>query len=290
MVNQNARFALLLALVAGGSVSAIPAEAQAPATIAQARTGPTYADLVDLADPAAAVIHARIRKQATVEPERAPGLAPGHVRLYIEADTVALLTGAAPIGGQLRYLVDLPVDARGRAPKLRKREVLLFTRAADGRPGEIALVAPDAQLDWTAELEARLRPILAELAEPAAPPAVTTVREALSVAGNLAGESETQFFIGTRADGPVSITVVRRPNMTPVWGVSWTEIVDQSARPPARDTLAWYRLACFLPDELPSEASLSSDPAARARSVADYRFVKEQLGPCPRNRAPAASR
>lgn len=285
MVIKNARSTFLFALIAAGVAAPLPAMAQARATIAQAPSGPTYADLVDLADPAAAVIHARIRKQATVEPERAPGLAPGHVRLYIEADTVALLTGAAPIGGKLRYLVDLPTDARGRAPKLRKREVLLFTRAANSRPGEIALVAPHAQLDWSAELETRLRPILAELAEPDAPPAVTTVREALSVAGNLAGESETQFFIGTRADGPVSITVVRRPNMTPVWGVSWSEIVDQSARPPARDTLAWYRLACFLPDELPREASLSSDPAARARSVDDYRFVKEQLGPCPRNRA-----
>ena len=281
MVNAKASSALLLALALAG---AFPASAQAPVPPAAA-TEPTYADLVDLADPAAAVIHARIRKQATVEPERAPGLAPGHVRLYIEADTVALLSGAAPIGESLRYLVDVPADARGRAPKLRKREVLLFTRQANGRPGEIALVGPHAQLGWSADLDARLRPILAELAAADAPPAVTTVREALSVAGNLAGESETQFFIGTKGDGPVSVTVVHRPNMAPVWGVSWSEIVDQAARPPARDTLAWYRLACFLPADLPREASLSTDAGARARSVADYRFVMQELGPCPRNRS-----
>lgn len=281
MVNRNAASALLFTLALG---LAAPASAQVPA-VALAPGGPTYADLADLADPAAAVIHARIRKQAAVEPERSPGLAPGHVRLYIEAETVALLTGAAPIGESLRYLVDVPLDARGRAPKLRKREVLLFTRRANGRPGEIALVGPHAQLDWSAELGARLRPILAELAAPDAPPKVTTVREALSVAGNLAGESETQFFIGTQGAGPVSMTVVHRPNMTPVWGVSWSEIVDQAARPPARDTLAWYRLACFLPADLPPEASLSTDAGARARGVADYRFVMEQLGPCPRNRS-----
>lgn len=285
MVNRNARSAFLAALAAGLAFGPLPAAAQAPAAMPAAPSGPTYADLVDLADPAAAVIHARIRKQATVEAERAPGLAPGHARLYIEAETVALLTGAAPIGESLRYLVDVPLDARGRTPKLRKREVLLFTRQANGRPGEIALVGPNAQLDWSAELDARLRPILAELAAPDAPPQVTTVREALSVAGNLAGESETQFFIGTQGAGPVSLTVVHRPNMAPVWGVSWSEIVDQAARPPQRDTLAWYRLACFLPADLPRDASLSTDAGARARGVADYRFVMEQLGPCPRNRS-----
>jgi hypothetical protein len=259
---------------------ALPAAAQAPAA-----TAPSYADLADLADPAVAVIHARIRKQATVEPERAPGLAPGHVRLYLEAETVALLTGSAPIGGALRYLVDLPLDEKGRAPKLKKRDVLLFTRAASGRPGEIALVAPDAQLDWSPELEARLRPILAELADPDAPVAVTTVREALSVPGNLVGESETQFFVGTEGAGPLSITVVHRPNMAPVWGVSRSEIVDQAAEPPRPDTLGWYRLACFLPRDLPREANLTADAGARARAMADYRFVRDQLGPCPRNRS-----
>ncbi len=282
MVIKATPFALALALAFGLAAGAVPLRAQTPSVTPAPL--PTYADLVDLADPAAAVIHARIRKQAVVEPERAPGLAAGHVRLYIEGETLALLSGSAPIGESLRYLVDMPLDARGRPPKLRKREVLLFTRQAAGRPGEIALVGPNAQLDWSAELDARLRPILTELAAPDAPPSVTTVREALSVAGNLAGESETQFFIGTTGDGPVSVTVVHRPNMAPVWGVSWSEIVDQAARPPARDTLAWYRLACFLPPNLPRGASLSNESSARARATADYRFVMEQLGPCPRNR------
>ncbi len=287
MANRIERFALPLALALGLVCGVEPAAAQTgqQLTTPLPAPGPSYADLADLADPAAAVIHARIRRQAVVEPERSPGLAAGYVRLYIEAETVALLTGSAPIGESLRYLVDVPVDARGRPPSLRKREVLLFTRRAAGRPGEIALVGPHAQLDWTAELDARLRPILAELVAPDAAPAITTVREGLSVAGNLAGESESQFFIDTRGDGPVSISVIRRPNMRPAWGVSWSEIVDQAAGPPTRDTLEWYRLACFLPSELPRSASLSTDAQARARAAADWRFVIEQLGPCPRNRS-----
>lgn len=244
----------------------------------------SYADLVDLSDPAESVIRARIRKQAELEPERAPGVRPGHTRLYIEAETVSLLTGRSAIGESLRYLVDVPLDERGRAPKLKKREVILFTRRSSGRPGEIALVGPHAQLIWTPELEARLRPVLAELAASEAAPEITGVREALAVEGNLAGESETQLFLDTDSGNPVSVTVVRRPGMRPVWGVSWSEIVDQAARPPQPGTLAWYRLACFLPAQLPREANLSNDPRSQARAADDYRFVMEQLGPCPRNR------
>ena len=65
-----------------------------PAAAQQAAPAPlTYADLVDLADGTPLVIKAQIRKQATVEPERARGLAPGHARLYIEARTSALIAG-----------------------------------------------------------------------------------------------------------------------------------------------------------------------------------------------------
>ena len=274
---MSLRLAALLLVFAGAQTPAFSQEADPVPEL-------TYADLADLAVPADAVIHAQIRKQADVEPERSPGLREGHVRLYIEAETVALVSGTRPIGESLRYLVDVPLDSRGKSPKLKKREVLLFTRAADGRPGEIALLGPHAQLDWTVEREARLRPILAELAAPDSPPAITGVREALSVEGNLVGESETQLFLDTAGGMPVSITVVRRPGMRPAWGVSWTEIVDQAARPPRRDTLAWYRLACFLPERLPRAANLTSDAESRARAEADYRFVLDELGPCSRTR------
>ena len=247
--------------------------------------GATYADLADLADRANLVIQARIREQAELSPERAPNVAPGHTRLYIEAQTVALLGGGRPIGESLKYLVDVPVDEDGDAPDLEDREVILFALAGQGRPGEVQLVGPTAQLPWSPGLEARLRPILAEMAAPDAPPTVVGVRDILSMPGNLAGESETQIFLETDGDGPVSITVVRRPNMSPVWGVSWTEIVDQAARPPARDTLAWYRIACFLPDEIPEGALLSRDPASQAQAVEDFRFVQQSLGPCHRNRS-----
>jgi hypothetical protein len=118
---------------------------------------------------------------------------------------------------------------------------------------------------------------------PGAPPHITGVRDALSVAGNLAGESETQVFLETRGGSPVSLTILRRPGRTPVWGVSWGEIIDQAARPPQASTLEWYRLACALPQRLPSSANLSRVPEERSRAERDYAFVLASLGPCVRS-------
>lgn len=267
-----------------GAMGASPSAAQAPDAAAAGVLQPTYADLASLVDSAAMVVRVRVKKQAELEPERAPGLTQGFARLYIEAETVSLLAGRSAVGSALRYLVDVPRDGRGRAPKLKKREFLLFARAVPGRPGELQLVDPTAQLAWSEALEARLRPVMAEIFGGESPPAVLGVRDALSVAGNLAGESETQIFLLTQGDAPLSLSVVRRPNMAPAWGISRSEIVDQSARPALAETIGWYRLACFLPRSLPAEANLANDSVSRRRAEQDYAFVLDQLGPCERNR------
>ena len=76
----------------------------------------------------------------------------------------------------------------------------------------------------------------------------------------------------------------RRPDAPPRWSVSFSEVLGETARQPPRDTLAWYRLACFLPPLLPNGANISDDPADRAAAGSDYRFVLTELGPCPRSR------
>ena len=244
--------------------------------------GPTYADLVTLSDAAELVIRVQIRAQTALKPERAPGLAPGFARLYIQADTLALIAGRSTVGGSVAYLVDVPLDAKGKVPKLKKREFVLFARSVPGRAGEVQLVAPAAQLDFSLALESRLRPILTELYGADVPPRITGISDALAVAGTLTGESETQVFLATENRSPVSITVLRRPGQRVQWGVSWGEIIDSSARPPAPETLRWYRLACSLPAQLPSSANLARDPAERRLAAADYAFVRQALGPCER--------
>lgn len=243
----------------------------------------TYADLVDLAEAAPLVVRAKIKDQVALKPERAPDVAPGYVRLYVEAETQALIAGNAPLGEELEYLVDVRLTAKGKAPKLKKSEVLLFARPVANRPGMLQLVGKGAQQAYSPALESRLRPVLTALVAPDAPPPVVRVADALAVEGTLVGESETQLFLDTKNDGPVSITVVRRPNQPVRWGVSWSEIVDQSARPPKKDTLEWYRLACSLPASLPGQANLSRDAGARALAARDYAYVIEQLGSCTRS-------
>ncbi|MBV7258432.1 hypothetical protein [Erythrobacter crassostreae] len=247
----------------------------------------TYVDLVTLAERSELVIRAEIRRQTQLAPERAPGLAPGFARLYIEAETQALIAGNSSIGESLVYLVDVPLTPKGKAPKLKKRQMVLFANTVPGRPTtkrgtEIQLSAKNAQLDYSSAFEARLRAVLTSLAQSDVPPKVEGIADALAVPGTLAGESETQIFLTTEDRSPVSITVLRRPGLRPVWGVSWGEIVDSSARAPAKNTLQWYRLACSLPRELPSRANLARDPAARRLATNDYSLVVDGLGECAR--------
>ena len=244
----------------------------------------TYADLADLADPAQLVLRVKITRQSMIDPARSPGLLPGKVRLYVEAKPEGALAGQVQPVKVVKYLVDVPVGADRRVPTVRGKSYIVFARAVPGKPEELQLVAPDAQLPADPATAARLMPLLAELADPGAPPRIAGIRDILSVQGNLAGESETQLFLDSVSDGPVLVSVVRRPGASPIWSVSWSELVDQAGRSPAPDTLAWYRLACTLPDRLPAQANLARGDADRSRALRDYALIKQELGGCARTR------
>ena len=274
------RIFLPVALLAG--IAGFGASAQTPA--ASAPVAPTYADLVDLVEGSGVVAEVTVKDQVAVPAERAPGVAAGRARLFLETRTLRVLKGPSALGESVKYLADLPLGAKGKPPKLRKQTFLVFANPVAGRPGELQLISPDAQLPFDPMIEERVRGVIAQLASAGATQRITGVRDVISVAGNLAGESETQMFVDTASGTPVSLTVIRRPNMAPTWGVSWREIVDQAAKPPAPDTIPWYRLACFLPRKLSGDAFLQADAAGRERAEADYRFILERLGPCERTR------
>jgi len=80
--------------------------------------------------------------------------------------------------------------------------------------------------------------------------------------------------------------VLKRDGQRKFWAVSLGEIVDEAARAPVRNSLLWYRLACFLPRQLPGSA-LSGDRLANAQQArSDYQTVLNDLGSCPRSRQP----
>ncbi len=272
---------LAAALVAA---AAVPAESQTRSAPDPA-PGPTYADLADLALAAPVAAHVRVADAAPVKAERAPGLKPGMVRFHVRAGLVSLIRSPQSLPARLSYVVDLPRDSRGKAPRLRKgSEFLLLAAPVAGKPGELQLTAPDAQIAFTPERASTLRSIILEASSASPPPRIAGIGRAFHVPGAIRGESETQIFLQTAGGTPVSLSVLRRPGETPQWAVALSEIVDEAAAPPAPGTLLWYRLACGLPRALPRQSLAEAGSEGAAAIQADYRLVLERLGPCVRTR------
>ncbi|MEL1251700.1 hypothetical protein [Aurantiacibacter gilvus] len=247
-----------------------------------ASQAPTYADLVTMAMQADTVAIVQVEEQIPFPPERAPGVGPGDVRLYIEALTQALLKAPTSIGETVVFVVDQRRLADGDPPDLEERRFLLMGDLSTTQPGALQLLSSRSMLPHGPRIEARVRRVLTQLASSDVPPGIIGLRDVISVPGNLAGESETQMFVETDNGAPVSLTVIRRPGMAPQWGVSMGELVDASAQPPEPETLAWFRFACFLPRELPTDAFLQRDRASQEQARADYAFVLAELGACER--------
>ncbi|MEA3061005.1 MAG: hypothetical protein QOJ94_786 [Sphingomonadales bacterium] len=273
------RISLLILVLLAAAASPPPGDSRNVAP------GLTYADAADLALAAPVAAQVRIAEAEALKDEQAAGVPPGLARFYVAADVVSLIRAPAPLPARVAYLVDLPRDARGKAPKLRKGTgFLILAGPVPGRPGELRLVAPDAQIPFTAAEAERLRAIVREAAAPSAPPRITGIGKAFHVPGAIPGESETQIFLQTADGRPVSLSVLRRPGQTPQWAVALSEIVDEAAAPPAPGTLLWYRLACTLPARLPVQSLSETDADGAAAIQADYRLVLDRLGPCLRNR------
>jgi hypothetical protein len=278
---------LFPAAIALASCSACAAPAQVvPAVRGEASR--SFADLADLTLAAPVIADAVVRSSARIKGAEAVGLAPGLQRFYVTADVSALIRGAAGLPSRIGYVVDLPADARGRVANLKKARMLLFVRPVAGSADQVQLVAPGAQMPWTAAADATVRQLAQAALAPDAPPPVTGVGSAFHVPGALPGEGETQVFLQTADARPVSLSILRRPGEQPRWSVSLGEIVDESAGPPARDTLLWYRLACGLPAALPEASTAELEPAAATTAREDYRFVIDALGPCGRSTGGAA--
>lgn len=246
--------------------------------------GLAYADLADLASIAPLIINAEISQVISLKPDQAVGVQAGYRRAYITAKAEGLIRGDGGVAPNLSYLYDVPVNARGKMPKLKKQRVLLFARSGT-RPGEIQLIAPDAQIPATPSNESTVRSIVAELLSAKAAPKIIGLGDAFYVAGTVEGEGETQIFLRTDSGDPVSLSIVRRPGQEPRWAVALGEIVDEAAATPQPGTLLWYRLACALPPALTPQSvrTLSVTDAEAAR--ADYKIVLAGLGPCGRTRA-----
>lgn len=242
----------------------------------------SYVEIADLVIAAPIVVDATISRTTRIKGAEAASVPPGFVRYYVEADVGALIRGPGAIPPRIGYILDAPLGPGGRQPRYRKARVLLFARPVSGSATQVQLVGPEAQRAWSPDLDALARRIAGEVLAADAPPVVTGIGNAFHVPGSLPGEGETQVFLTTQDRRPVSLNILRRPGEQPRWAVALSEIVDDAAGPPARDTLLWYRLACGLPRELPARSMQALEPADAEIARADYRYVLERLGPCER--------
>lgn len=244
-----------------------------------------YADLADLSLASTLVGHIRIRKVQALKPGQSAGLQPGRKRYLISADLVSLILGEGGLLPRITFLADVAADSRGKQPKLAKAQMIIFAVPGSGPAGEVRLISPDAMIAATPASLAQVRAILTEARAADAPPALGGITDVYHVAGTVEGEGETQIFMQTKKGLPVSLSVTRASGQEPGWSVALSELVDEGAPPPARNTLLWYRLACFLPRGLPPAPleGLSAEDAAAARR--DYGFVLTSLGNCPRTLA-----
>jgi hypothetical protein len=266
------------------SVSISSAYAQKAATLSPVRQL-SYADIVDMALAGQLAVQVRIRTAKRISGAQAKTVLPGRKRFLIAADVMTLIRGTGGLAPRIAYLIDVAPDAKGKMPKLTGGQALIFASAVPGQPGEVRLVSPDAQIAATPARIQQIRSILLEASAENAPPAITGVGNAFHVAGAIPGEGETQIFLETAQGRPVSLSVIRTASAAPLWSVSLGEIVDQGAGPPVKNTLLWYRLACFLPNVLPESSFVDVSPESAQIAAEDYRTILEGLGGCLRTLA-----
>ena len=275
------RFISLSAAIAATSPQLLTS-ASAQAVAQSATIAPPYAEVADLVLSSPVLLDAQVRSAARIKGPEAANVAPGRVRFYVEADVLALIRAPGAMPTRVGYVVDVPLDARGKLPKLNKRRVLLFARPVTGQAAMVQLTTLDSQRDWSADLDTLTRRVVQEVVAPDAPPAITGLGNAFHVPGTLPGEGETQIFVQTATGAPISLSILRRPGEQRRWAVALGEVVDDAAAPPPRDTLLWYRLACGLPRALPPAGTANEEPANPGLAREDYAFVLQQLGACRR--------
>jgi hypothetical protein len=253
-------------------------------TLSIPATNTSYADIADLVVISPLIIDATIRKATKVPLEQAVGVPITLQRMVLEADVVTLLRGTDGISGQVRFLLDVPKDAKGKIPKFKKQRFFLLGSKVTGKVGSIRLSRPDALVEWSAANDLRIRQITREAVQLGAPQAITGVTSAYHSAGAVPGEGETQIFASAAGGQPYTISVTARTGKAKTWLVSTSELIEEGASTPQRETLLWYRLACGLPKSIDATLADSGDADAAARVALDYRFVLSALGPCDRTR------
>ncbi|QXQ04903.1 hypothetical protein KX816_11395 [Sphingosinicellaceae bacterium] len=269
---------MLRALAAAVALIAASPSVAANATI-PVIVGPilTYADLAELTLASPVIVRANVMKTERLSGENAPGLAADRARLLVHARVAAAILAPDAVPAELDYLLETPLDAKGKPPKLKDAAVLLFLRPGE-RPGQFALTSARAQLADAPDTVATVRSVLAEARTDL--PRVTGITSAFRVPGSVPGEAESQFFVSTADARPISLVVLSRQGQERTLQLALGDVIDEAAAGVKPRTLLWYRLACFLPQTLPAKVGADD----RAGLDDDYAFALAKIGRCERTK------
>ncbi len=271
-------FVAALATILAALLPAIATQAAPPpATLPPATL--SHADLADLTLAAPVIVRATITGSERIADKASPGLKSGRARLLITAAVEAAIVAPGAIPASLSWLWDAPTDARGKPPKPKGSTIIAWL-AMPATDGKTRLISGRAQQSHDPATEARTRTLATE-ARSATVPVITGVANGFRAEGTVPGESESQFFL-TAADGKgLTMVVTTRPGQARRIAVARGDVIDESAMLVKPDTLLRYRLACFLPAQLPAAAG-GADPAL----AGDWRAAIAELGPCGRTTTP----
>jgi hypothetical protein len=284
VANRRLRTLMISALTAA-SLSGFHAVAAAKENAPPQAPRPSFARIADLVTASQAIAVVSVKKMTAVPPERAPGLPPGHQRFLVTADTTSLIRSNDAMARQANLLIDLALPPKAKPPKWAKRSFLVFGKVED-RVDFFQLLSSNALIAWSPDNEALVRKVDAALLARDAPPLVQGVDSVFHVSGAVAGEGETQIFLNTSDGSQISLSIISKPDEQPQLGVSLGEIVDEAAALPKSDTPLWYRLACFLPGQLPAKALAGQAPPDATAAAKDYAAFLKALGPCDRSAQP----
>ncbi len=257
------------------TVAAAIAFAHVPAAAAAASPRASFADLAALGLAAPVVVRATAIRDERLNPRDAAGLAPGMARFLVTATTTTAIAAPGDVPPRLTYLIDRPLDARGKPPKPAVRDVLLFLRPGTDA-GQYALIDAHGEVPWTASAEAAVHNVLADNRRGTVP-VVTGIASAFRVPGAVPGEAESQFFLSTRER---QAGVARRPD-PPGRGAAAVGRARRRHRR-CRGRRCRRRRCCGTASPAPCRAALPPGLGAAADVAGDYRFVRDSLGPCGR--------
>ncbi len=251
-----------------------PARAQSPApALAASDRLAGFADTAELALAAPVIVRATITKAQRLSGKAAPDVAPSRVRFLVTAAVSNVLVAPGGMGGSLQYLWDAPQDSRGRPPAVKGTDVLAFV-LPPAPDGSTRLVSRRGQQPFDTALADTVRAVVTDQRSGKVP-VIRGVSNGFRADGTVSGESESQFFLTTADGKPATLVVQNRPGEVRRVLVARGDIIDESAERVRPGTLLWYRLACFLPAQLPAAAG--GNDAALAQ---DWRNAIASLGPC----------